>query len=441
MPIKYILLIALHFLPFLIFSQENNEKIILNNNSKNSLVLKINNLIEKKYIDSTIAVKMSNYITERNKEGAYSNFTDPINFTDALTKDLYSIYHDKHLLVQYNPTLKKQLLMDEVKQQKNTNDNSKRNKNENYGFKKVEIIYGNIGYLKLDHFWADYDEGEIILRSALQFIANTHALIIDLRANDGGSPKAVTQLCSAFFKTKIHINDTYSRPSNTLKEFWTSPDSSMELLSTIPLYILTSDKTFSAAEEFAYDMQNLKRATIIGEITGGGAHNTFERSIGNGCVVYLPYGKAINAITHTNWEDVGVIPDVIVTLDKALTTAEDTIFKMLQADAKDSDEVHALKWQQDILNALNNPFQIDSTTLKRYVGVFGERIFTYENGNLFYQRTGRPKYQLEAMTRTKMNGKDNTYFKIEFIENDHTLINQVNVHYQDGRMETSMRTK
>ena len=439
--IKHFISAGFLFLSILSFSQNNSTPVQLDSKSRLAIFMSISQLMKDNYVEPETAIKMSNYIEKREKGGAYNYVTDPVAFSDMLTNDMYSIYHDGHLSVQYNPALEAQLLETAASVSPANDTPPQRNINANFGFRKVEILNGNIGYINLEHFWADKIYGKETMNAAMQFVSHANALIIDLRNNGGGSPETVTMLCSYFFDKKIHVNDTYSRPDNSTTEFWTTPDSSLKSLTKMPLYILTSSKTFSAAEEFAYDLKNLKRADIIGETTGGGSHNTFERPVGNGFVIYIPYGKAVNAITKTNWEKVGVKPDVQVPAAKALETAEMNIFQNLISKTKEEDELFELNWQFELLKAANNPISFDAATLKKYAGIYSDRTFTFENGKLFYQRTGKPKFELEAMAPGKMKGKDNTYFKIEFVENKQGLVNKVKVYYQDNRIETSERTE
>jgi hypothetical protein len=209
----------------------------------------------------------------------------------------------------------------------------------------------------------------------------------------------------------------------------------------MPLYILINNKTFSASEMFVYGMQTIHRAVIIGETTGGGAHGTFSQGVSNGFRLYVPYSTAISPITKTSWEQVGVKPEIEVHPDKALETAEMKIFEGMIANTTDPSELFNLKWDLDLLRAINNPVTIDTLTLQRYAGTYGERVFTYENGKLFYQRKGKPKFELEPMSMTVMKGKGNDYFKIEFVQDNQGKSYKVNAYYQDDRIETSTRTE
>lgn len=411
----------------------------LTNKTRMAVVNNVCQLLVNNYVFPDTARIMSEYLNKRMKAGVYNNTKDPVVFSDQLTQDLYSIYHDGHLLIQYNPALALQLSNPPA--QTNNAAESDRNREQNYGFRSVEILNGNIGYINLERFWADPVYGKETAGAAMKFVANTRALIIDLRTNGGGSPETVAMLCGFFLKDKTHINDSYNRSENTTTEFWATPDTTLKELTTIPLYILTGPRTFSAAEEFAYDLQSLKRATIIGERTGGGAHNTFERDASNGFVISIPYGRAINYVTKTNWEGVGVKPNIEVSAYKALETAEMKIFEQMVASAKSGSELFRLNWQLDLLKAINNPITIDTTTLKKYAGVFGDRVFTYADGKLFYQRTGRPKFELEPMTPNMMKGKGNTYFKIEFVLDADGKVKEVKAYYEDGRVEGARRAQ
>jgi len=191
----------------------------------------------------------------------------------------------------------------------------------NFGFEKLERLEGNIGYLDLRGFLPAALAGETVT-AAMNFLANTQAVIIDLRQNGGGEPAEVALISSYLFGSDpVHLNDLYWRPTNETHQWWTSAYVPGKRLTGKDVYILTSNRTFSAAEEFTYNLKSLKRATIIGETTGGGAHPGGPRRINDHFFVNVPSGRAINPITKTNWEGKGVEPDIKVPADKALKTA------------------------------------------------------------------------------------------------------------------------
>jgi hypothetical protein len=133
----------------------------------------------------------------------------------------------------------------------------------------------------------------------------------------------VQYLCSYFFDKKVHLNSLYFRAGNRTIDFWTLDEVNGQKMPDVPLFVLTSERTFSGAEEFSYNMQTQKRATLIGQTTGGGANPGGTRRINEKLEVFIPTGKAINPITKTNWEGVGVIPEVKTSPDETFSKAHE----------------------------------------------------------------------------------------------------------------------
>ena len=158
--------------------------------------------------------------------------------------------------------------------------------------------------------------------AAMNFLANVDAIIIDLRENGGGDPKMIALVSTYLFSKPTHLNDLWERKGSITQQYWTLPYVPGKRLDDKLAYVLTSKRTFSGAEEFSYNLKTLKRATIVGETSGGGAHPVSGYRIDDRFMIGVPFARAINPITHTNWEGTGVEPDVKVSAADALSTAQ-----------------------------------------------------------------------------------------------------------------------
>lgn len=212
----------------------------------------------------------------------------------------------------------------------------------NYGFYRVERLRANVGYLDLRGF-STAKGAEENAAAAMSLLAATDAVILDLRENGGGSTGAVRSVASYFFATSVHLTDIYYRDENETVEFWTDPSVPGKHLTTQEVYVLTSGKTWSAAEDFCYALKQLKRVTLIGERTAGGAHS------GRGLTqltplfsAFIPVGRSISPITKSNWERVGVEPDISVPAAQALSEAH--ILALRRLLEKEPDEA----WRRNI---------------------------------------------------------------------------------------------
>ena len=279
------------------------------------------------YVFPEKAQQMAAAIEARLARQEYDQSTSAEDFARLLTEHLQEISHDKHLRVLSTTGSGAGFA-----QRLNPAQNRAASLKRNFGFEKVERLAGNVGYLELRGF-EDPDAAAATMTAAMGFLANTDALIIDLRNNGGGSPETVALLSSYFFAQPTHLNDIYDRPSNTTREFWTKASVPGPHYGNKPLYVLTSKRTFSAGEEFPYNLKNLKRATLIGETTGGGAHPVTPQRLSGGFIITLPSARSINPISKTNWEGTGVTPDIAVTADQALKAAYWLALKQLQPQA------------------------------------------------------------------------------------------------------------
>ena len=300
--------------------------------------------LKAKYIFPEVADKVTAVLSAREKSGAYDNDKTANSFAKALTQDLRNTGKDLHFGVHYDAAFKEDEDPEDDSPPSKAELDDMRKFAEDWGFgiAKIERLPGNVGYLDLRGFPpADFTAGAYA--AAINVLSGTDALIVDLRLNGGGDPGAVANFLSHFFAAgdNRHLNDLFWRAGNRTQEFWTMPVSGPRYAN--PVYVLTSARTFSGGEECAYDFQTQKRAVLIGQPTGGGANPGGTFSLSHGFVAFIPVGRAINAITKTNWEHVGVKPDVIVPAADAMKTAYVTILQSLIAHTKDHDALNELK--------------------------------------------------------------------------------------------------
>ena len=270
------------------------------------------------YVDPDLAKKMSDAIQLHAKSGDYEKLSDSYEFADKLTSDLRDVSHDKHLRVDFNPF---KMPPPHPPTPEDEARFHQQMEHDNCAFQKVEILPGNIGYIKFNGFMDAGFCGSTV-NAAMEFAAHTDALIFDIRENGGGEPAMVTLIASYLFDQPTHLIDIYNRHEDTTQQNWTLSYLPGPRLAKIPVFVLTSKGTFSGAEEFAFDLKNQKRATIVGETTGGGAHPVSGHPVGDYFMVAVPFAKSLDPVTKTNWEGRGVEPDTKVAADDALATAE-----------------------------------------------------------------------------------------------------------------------
>jgi C-terminal processing protease CtpA/Prc len=426
-----------------LYTQINSETKQLDAGAKTKIIKKISNLLVENYIFLESAKEMSDYISAKIANNGYDSITDPVTFSMVLTQDLQSISKDKHLRIRFYPQYAAKLKEIEEKGENPEDEKEfvERMKYENYAFKKVERLEGNIGYIVFNNFVPSKYSKETVA-AAMNFVSNCDALIIDMRYNGGGDPDGVRLICSYFFgKKPVHLNDLYYRKEDKTEEYWTFKKVDGKKMPDIDLYVLTSDYTFSGAEEFTYNLKNLKRATIVGEVTGGGANPGGPVRVNDDFVIFIPTGRAINPITKTNWEGTGVTPDVQVPEDKALETAEKMALEKILKKTNDPQRKQKIQWQIEGLKAILNPVTMDENTLKTYAGTYEDRTVTFENGKLYYQRTDRPKYEMIPMAEDMFSLKDLPYFRIKFNRDSEGKITEFIGLYDDGHSDKSVRTK
>ena len=428
----------------LLVSQLNAQQKVepLTPKEQQTVVDSISSKLNATYVFPEIAMKMASNIESKLRNGNYKSILDPQEFATTLTTDLQAISNDKHLRVTFAPERiaeQQQTITveDSIAYLNRYISNMKRN---NFGFKEVKIMAGNIGYLDLRSFSNVEYAGETAV-SAMNFLSNTDAIIIDLRNNGGGSPAMIQLITSYLFGSDpVHLNNFYWRPSDQNSQTWTLPHVSGTRSPDTPVYVLTSGRTFSAAEEFSYNLKHLERATLVGETTGGGAHPGGSVVATDRFMVWVPTGRAINPITNTNWEGTGVSPHIKTPAADALDVAYTKALELLIKNSKEEGLKAFYKWPLAELSIKTNPVTLNAKSLKAFAGTYGPRIVTFKNGKLFYQRGSGTKYELLPYSNNEFILKGLDSFRIRFLAEGNTITALQGL-YENGRTDKNAKGK
>jgi hypothetical protein len=370
---KFGCLILITVLTFSINAQ-TQERTVKNQDQKmtgkeiKALLESLENSLSSWYVFHDKVGLMLTNVKKNYTSGIYNKIESRSELAEKLVEDIQQVCPDRHLTIRYYPELAEFLetpLPEPIKQleiEKLLNEE----RETNFGFKKTELLQGNVGYLRFDWFCQFIDEAKPTLEAAARFVSNSKALIIDMRYNGGGFPEMVLQVQHYFFTEKTRMNDIIDSKNDTLQR-WADPALTNFSLD-MPVYILTSRNTFSGAEDFAYGLQQAKRAVVVGETTGGGAHPSRDFSIGQGFVIHIPTHRSSNVNTNTDWEGIGVQPNVFAPAEQAQTKAQILIYTELFAKAKSEEEKYRFHWYVNCIETtalLNKQIQTDSIKIEK----------------------------------------------------------------------------
>ncbi|MBC6608796.1 hypothetical protein H8B13_18355 [Hymenobacter sp. BT188] len=390
--------------------------------------------LQQHYIFPEQAQRMGAYVLAQAQQNVYAALaTDPKRVTKQLQADLQAVHRDPHLFVEYNPELAKNSRVSPQPTAEELAHAQKYWKANNYLFKKVEVLPGNIGYFPFTGFVPDLTGAKPTISAGLQFLANTAALIIDLRQNRGGSPEMVNLLESYFFQEKTHLNDLINRSTNDTTVFYADP-AKVPFTLSMPVYILTSHDTFSGAEDFTYALQQTKRAMVVGETTGGGAHPTRPVSVGQGFAVSIPYARSLNPVTRTDWEGTGVVPDVKVEAGQALAKARELALRAQRQTASSEPEKRQMDYLLDELVAQRPAAMVPVSRLQPYTGTYGPLTMYLTGNKLFCKNAdaGNLVTELRPIAPHRFVLDDNAH--VEFVQDSTGKWNRIKLYVSDGNV-------
>lgn len=422
-----------------VYSQQS--VVALTSTEKKQVIAAIKQKMTDIYIYPETGRAMNATLSALEKKGSYDRITDPGAFAAKLREDLVAVSHDRHLNITFDPDwvqASKKILskQDSLELIHKDFPNARA---DNFGFKDLRILDGNIGYLNLTKFYDPALGGETAA-AAMNFLNNTDALIIDLRHNGGGYGDMVQLVASYLFDTEqVLILDLYSREDDRHKQDWTLPYVQGKRMPEKPVYVLIGPETFSAAESFTYFLKNRKRATIIGEKTGGGAHPVHHQALTGRFTIFIPYGRPIDPITKTDWENTGVLPDIAVSAKNALLNAQVKALDSLLVTVQNNTNA---AWALAPLKAQQHPVVIPQGALLSYAGSYsgGVRKLLLEDGKLYFQRAGQSRYALEPLTDDLFMVPEIPYLRIKISRQNDKVTGFIRL-YQDGSNFTENRDK
>ena len=305
-------------------------------------VTRVANRLASEIIDRYVFPDTATQIAEtlRARAGQLPPDIAPAELAPLLTQWAFEASNDRHLEVRYSPARSDEVNAD-TRGDEFALERRHRARRANCGLARIERLRGKVGLIELTSFFEPALSGDVIV-AAMRIVADMHALIVDLRGNRGGHPGTVALMLTYFFDDsgeRVHLNDLHLREGDRTEQHWTLPYvPGPKFGPDKPLYVLISNETFSAAEEFAYDLQSRERATLIGETTAGGAHGGDRVRLDERYTAFIPSGRAINPVTGTNWEGTGVTPDVPVLRDDALQVAHHMALRtLLESNALDDE--------------------------------------------------------------------------------------------------------
>jgi hypothetical protein len=357
----------------------------------------ISDTLSARYVAPEVARIMANEILERAAAGAYDGLDDAGVFLHEVERNLRAASNDKH--VGLWPERLEDVNDEDTDYTPADPEYVEHMRRTNYGFKKLEILPGNVGYVRIDEF-AHPALGGPTAVAVMNAVGSVDALIVDLRWNGGGSG-LVNFISGYFFDESTRLNDVWERASGETSQGWTPEYLPGPTLSHVPLFVLVSGQTFSAAEDFAYGLQQAGRATVVGARSKGGGHPVeIARMIRHDMAVamMIPNAKSVHRVTGTSWDAVGVAPDIDVAAERALEVAYHAAANALLEQASDDGARYRVEWARQEFRAGLNPVSLTRAQLNDYAGSYETRSFAVGDEDvLLYQRDADSAFPLVPM--------------------------------------------
>lgn len=385
------------------------------------IVESLDTAIVENYVFEDKARHASEFLKKGLQAGAYDSITSKSQLAGRLTEDLVEVTADLHSSVSY----------DTEGVERNRDDREPgetvtalgltlgQSRLQNFGFEEVKVLAGNVGYIRFGYF-ADPAFADEVAASAMRFVENTEALIFDVRYNRGGVNEMGQFLSSYLYAhdADVRFYDYYEirdgrRAEGTAPMLGALPGVRMP---EVPVYVLTSSATFSAAEWFAYSLQKLERAEIVGQRSSGAAHAVAQIPFHRDFILQIAVGELRDPIDDGHFEGVGVVPDHEVPSRSALAKAHE--LALLRLAAKDPERQGESGWLLPAIHAEADPPRLSPVALQRAVGEYEGRSISLSNGRLTYHWSGRFSAGLEPLSRELFAVEGVQGFRFRLVEED-----------------------
>jgi hypothetical protein len=428
-------------------AKPSNQPLVVDGQMRRELVENIVRELHAKYVAPENVTRIETRLRAQLEKGAYDKLTRPDQFAAEVTNDLRTASKDLHLFLTYDPALETRLLAApatpsfELQELPPTPEQLAQLREANYNFRKLEIMSGNVGYLDLRTF-VDLNLSKETAVTAMNFLANTDAVVIDLRHNPGGFINLEIFLISYFYGSDpVELLSRYHREGNVTMRDWTFREVPGKRLQHTDLYVLTSRATGSAGEGFSFILQQRRRAKIIGEKTSGAGYGNKETPIGNGFVVYISTFRQFDPRTGRGWQEVGVEPDIAVPAERALNVAHLEAIKNLAGKSTDGVRKQRLSWLAAILQLqAYGAKEVPASLLNSYAGKYdgGKVVVTLEQGQLYFLGASGVKRKLHALADDTFLIEDasvppENQAQVRFVKNAGGSVTELQLMVSDGR--------
>ncbi|HEX6748718.1 MAG TPA: S41 family peptidase [Longimicrobium sp.] len=368
-------------------------------------------LLASNYAFADTGQMLAAHLRARLASGAFDGARTEEQLGEILTREMQAFNHDGHLYAAYRPAPGSAAaamlaawrngnpLRGDGPRPEPSAEEVAAMRRQNYGFTRVDRLDGNVGYLEITGF-TSAPEATRAIDAAMAFLSHVDVLIVDLRRNGGGDEMA-DYVASYFLSDGTKLVWNYTRIMGDTMRNVSGPVGGAKRLD-IPVYVLTSTRSFSAAEAFAFTLQSAGRAKTVGTRTGGGGYNNMIFPLTDEMGISISIGSAFYPATGRGWEGAGVQPDIAVRAEDALAAAHADALKTLGERETDARRKAELAWTREVVEAALHPLAVSAAELAAYAGTYGTRVVTVDGGRLLYQRRAdRPTEPLTALSATE----------------------------------------